>query len=218
MNLQVSGELRLPRLLGVAGHGWYEAKHFTDQSELTGRSVLVVLPNGVSISEAASLVQSLEQLEFHVAFFEPESSSSSWRTNDSEPFSRLPLAFLDGFDGWDAVISFGDESLPVLKGAFPRLRASVHVGAAALALDEIMASPDRATELGRTCFTDRKRAQRHKALLLDTGSVGNHGIPTGAARHLEKLAVLQVDRLHHNRPYADPLIIELARRHLSMWS
>lgn len=218
MTVQTSSELHLPRSHGIVGDGWHEAQYFSDQSERAERSVLVALPKGVAISEADSLAHSLTQLELRVAFVEPESSSNLWREVESEPSSRLPLTFLDDIDGYDAVISFGVESLYILKNAIPRLRASVHVGAAALALGEIIVSLKRTTESGRMCSTDRKGAQRHKALLLDTRSVGSHDIPTRAARSLDGLSVLQVDEIHHDRPYADPLIIELARRHLSMWS
>lgn len=218
MTVQISSELHLSRLHGLAGYGWHEARYSSDDCEQTERSVLVVLPRGVAISEADSLSQSLAQLEFRVAFVGSESSSSPWRAIGAKPSSRRPLASLDDIDGCDAVISFGDESLHVLKRFIPHLRASVHVGAAALALGEITASMDKATELGFTCSTGRKGAQRHRALLLDTGHIGNHDIPAGATRPLEELAVLQVDGLQHNHPYSDPLIIELARRHLSMWS
>lgn len=218
MNVQSSSELHLPRLRGVAGHGWHEARYSSDDSERTERAVLVLLPDGVAIAEADLLAQSLAQLEFRVAFLESEHSSGRWRAIDAKPSSRPPRAFPDDIGGYDAAISFGDESLRVLKSAIPGLRASVHVGAAAVAFGEINAALDGGTEWTRRCATDAEGAQGHKALLLYTGSAGSHRIPMGGTQLLGELSILQVDRLHHDRPYADPLIIELARRHLSMWS
>lgn len=213
MTVQISSEAHLPR-----SPGWHEANYLSDTSEFTGPSVLVVLPSGVAISEAALLSKSLEQLEFRVTFFESGGSINSGRSSDSTLSSRWPLPLLDDIDGCNSVISFGSESLHVLTRSIPRLRASVHVGAATPALGEIISSLNRTTESGRICSTDRIGARHHKALLLDIGSVGSRVMPTDAVRLLDELSILQVDRIHHTRPYADPLIIELARRHLSMWS
>lgn len=218
MNLQRSSGQHPLLLRGIPGSGWREASCSLSQGERAERSVLVILPGDVGISEADALAQSLEQLEFRVALVGAESSARP--PHGAEPDATLPphKAIAGDLDEWDAAISFGDESLHLLTHIIPRVRASVHVGAAALAFDEIVASLGWAMKGEAICGDGDRAPGRHKALLLDTGSIRLHATPTHALRHRQELPVLRVNAFHQNRPYADPLIIELARRHLAMWS
>lgn len=191
--------------------------HCFEQEAQEERSVVVILSDPVNIADTNALTQSLQQLQFRTAFIGADAIASL----RSAPEPNRPCWWLKGeFDDLrrpDAVISFGDESLRLLKPALLHLKASVHVAEAAQAFIKLFESLAQSMCCDSNLPKDEALMPDHHALLIETGPPGDYSTATSGLGHQPGLRVIRVNSAYWNHPYADPLIIELARRHLEMW-
>jgi hypothetical protein len=189
-----------------------------EQLTLKEKSVAIILSDAAGNADTNALIESLHQLQFRIAFMGAVANASlpSARVPNSTdwpvqgPFDDLPRL--------DAVISFSDDALPLLKPALLHLRASVHVAETAPAFIEIFQSLNQSMGSMGRMRNDVTLPPCHQALLIETGPSSEYSSAIGCYGQHLALRVIRVKGTYRTRPYTDPLIIELARRHLEMWA
>jgi hypothetical protein len=181
------------------------------------RSVVVILSDAIASADKNALTQSLHQLQFRTSFIGAEANASSHSALVTNCPGCWPQSKFDETWHQNAVISFGDESLPLLKPVLSHFRASVHIAETAQAFIELIESLSESKNSTGQIANDVTLLPDHHALLIETGPPSGYSTATKCLGRQSSLRVIRARSAYRVRPYSDPLIIELARRHLEMW-